>query len=238
LPGAFPLASTTNAPVSLKPAASSNGGLTAGFGFAKNTGLQESDCYLCPVGEFEVEALGDGSGRVQIRGGTAGTEYVLVEPGDRLSFENGRPAFAQGYQPQGGTPTHLDDSLTTSWVRVIHKNTLNAEQASEIVNTSYCAQSSASTYFGAAADGSPYAYPIAVGASLVQFKKPVAGDPLFPMLPYGGVFYQNGVPELSGAAVQRALRQQQTRGLRFADRLQHKRSVRQSGDTEDSPAER
>src|SRR6185369_17453511 len=90
------LSSTTNAPVSLKPAASSNGGLTAGFGFAKNTGLQESDCYLCPVGEFAVEALGDanGSSRVQIRAGTAGTEYVLVEPGDRLSFENGKPAFA------------------------------------------------------------------------------------------------------------------------------------------------
>lgn len=193
------LSSTTNAPVSLKPAASSNGGLSAGFGFAKNTGQQESDCYLCPVGEFEVEAPGDGDGsdRVQIRGGTAGTEYVLVEPGDRLSFENGRPAFAQGYQPQGGAPTELDDSLTTSWVRVIHKNTLNAEQASEIVDTSYCAQSSASTYFGAAADGSPYAYPIAVGASLVQFKKPVENEPLFPMLPYGGVFYQNpeeGIP--------------------------------------------
>jgi hypothetical protein len=189
------LSSTTNAPVSLKPAAPSNGGLSAGFGFAKNTALQQSDCYLCPVGEFEVEApgVGDSGTRVQIRGGTAGTEYVLVEPGDRLSFENGMPAFAQGYQPQGGVPTDLDDALTTSWVRVIHKNTLNAEQASEIVDTSYCAQSSASTYFGEAAVGSPYAYPIAVGASLVQFKKPVEDEPLFPMLPYGGVFYQNDV---------------------------------------------
>jgi hypothetical protein len=193
------LSSTTNAPVSLKPAAPSNGGLSAGFGFAKNTGLQQSDCYLCPVGEFEVGApgVGDSGTRVQIRGGTAGTEYVLVEPGDRLSFENGKPAFARNYQPQGGVPTDLDDALTTSWVRVIHKNTLNAEQASEIVDTSYCAQSSASTYFGEAAVGSPYAYPIAVGASLVQFKKAVEGDPLFPMLPYGGVFYQNveeGIP--------------------------------------------
>ncbi|MFY9608925.1 MAG: hypothetical protein WAU45_09965 [Blastocatellia bacterium] len=193
------LSSTTNAPVSLKPAAPSNGGLSAGFGFAKNTGLQQSDCYLCPVGEFEVGApgVGDGGTRVQIRGGTAGTEYVLVEPGDRLSFENGRPAFARNYQPQGGVPTNLDAALTTSWVRVIHKNTLNAEQASEIVDTSYCAQSSASTYFGEAAAGSPYAYPIAVGASLVQFKKPVEDEPLFPMLPYGGVFYQNpdeGIP--------------------------------------------
>jgi hypothetical protein len=192
------LSSTTNAPVSLKPAASSNGGLNAGFGFAKNTGLQESDCYLCPVGEFEVGALGDGNGsdRVQIRGGTAGTEYVLVEPGDRLSFENDKPAFAQGYQPQGGAPTELDDSLTTSWVRVIHKNTQKAGQDGEVVDTSYCAQSSASTYFGVAADGSPYAYPIAVGASLVQFKT-VDHDALFPMLPYGGVFYQNeeeGIP--------------------------------------------
>ncbi|HEX5734725.1 MAG TPA: hypothetical protein VF131_17975 [Blastocatellia bacterium] len=191
------LSSTTNAPVSLKPAAPSNGDLTAGFGFAKNTGLQESDCYLCPVGEFEVEAPGaGGSTRVQIRGGTAGTEYVLVEPGDRLSFENGRPAFAQGYQPQGGAPTELDDSLTTSWVRVIHKNIQNAGQAGEVVDTSYCAQSSASTYFGAAADGSPYAYPIAVGASLVQFET-AERDALFPMLPYGGVFYQDdeeGIP--------------------------------------------
>lgn len=193
------LSSTTNAPVSLKPAASSNGGLTAGFGFAKNTGLQESDRYLCPVGEFEVEApgAGNGSDRVQIRGGIAGTEYVLVEPGDRLSFENDRPAFAKDYQPQGGAPTELDGALTTSWVRVIHKNTPIAAQAGEIVDTSYCAQSSASTYFGEAAAGSPYAYPIAVGASLVQFKKPVGGDPLFPMLPYGGVFYQDeneGIP--------------------------------------------
>jgi hypothetical protein len=193
------LSSTTNAPVSLKPAVPSNGDLTAGFGFAKNTGLQQSDRYLCPVGEFEVESPGNGNGssRVQIRGGTAGTEYVLVEPGDRLSFENGRPAFAQGYQPQGGVPTKLDGALTTSWVRVIHKNTPLAGQAGEIVDTSYCAQSSASTYFGEAAAGSPYIYPIAVGASLVQFKKPVAGDPLFPMLPYGGVFYQNeeeGIP--------------------------------------------
>ncbi|MEK6304210.1 MAG: hypothetical protein AABO41_26275 [Acidobacteriota bacterium] len=193
------LSSTTNAPVALKPAASSNGGLSAGFGFAKNTGLQESDRYLCPVGEFEVEAPGaaDGSDRVQIRGGIAGTEYVLVEPGDRLSFENDKPAFAQSYQPQGGSPTELDDALTTSWVRVIHKNPPTAAQTGEIVDTSYCAQSSASTYFGAAADGSPYAYPIAVGASLVQFKKPVEGDALFPMLPYGGVFYQNeeeGIP--------------------------------------------
>jgi hypothetical protein len=190
------LSSTTNAPVSLKPATPSNGDLTAGFGFAKNTGQQQSDRYLCPVGEFEVEASGNGSTRVQIRGGTAGTEYVLVEPGDRLSFENGRPAFAQGYQPQSGKPTELDDALTTSWVRVIHKNTQTAGP-SEIVDTSYCAQSSASTYFGEAAAGSPYAYPIAVGASLVQFKKPVEDEPLFPMLPYGGVFYQNvieGIP--------------------------------------------
>jgi hypothetical protein len=193
------LSSTTNAPVSLKPAVPSNGDLAAGFGFAKNTGLQQSDRYLCPVGEFEVGApgVGDSGTRVQIRGGTAGTEYVLVEPGDRLSFENGRPAFAQGYQPQGGAPADLDDALTTSWVRVIHKNPQTAAQTGEIVDTSYCAQSSASTYFGEAAVGSPYAYPIAVGASLVQFKKPVEGDPLFPMLPYGGVFYQNdeeGIP--------------------------------------------
>lgn len=193
------LSSTTNAPVSLKPAASSNGGLSAGFGFAKNTGLQQSDRYLCPVGEFEVEMPGAavGSDRVQIRGGIAGTEYVLVEPGDRLSFENGGPAFAQGYQPQGGSQTQLGDALTTSWVRVIHKTTQNAGgPEGEVVDTSYCAQSSASTYFGAAAAQSPYAYPIAVGASLVQFEA-VVGDALFPMLPYGGVFYQDedeGIP--------------------------------------------
>jgi hypothetical protein len=192
------LSSTTNAPVALKPAASSNGGLSAGFGFAKNTGLQQSERYLCPVGEFEVEAPGadNGTQRIQIRGGTAGTEYVLVEPGDRLSFEAGMPAFAQGYQPQGGSPTELDDALTTSWVRVLHKDTQNAGQDAEIVDTSYCAQSSASTYFGAAADGSSYAYPIAVGASLVQFES-VDRDAVFPMLPYRGVFYQNveeGIP--------------------------------------------
>ena len=192
------LSSTTNAAVGLKPAASSNGGLSAGFGFAKNTGLQQSDRYLCPVGEFEVEApaVANGTQRIQIRGGTAGTEYVLVEPGDRLSFEAGMPAFAQGYQPQSGAPTELDDALTTSWVRVIHKSTQKAGQDGEVVNTSYCAQSSASTYFGAAADGSPYAYPIAVGASLVQFES-VDRDAVFPMLPYRGVFYQNvaeGIP--------------------------------------------
>lgn len=192
------LSSTTNAPVSVQPAAPSNGGLAAGFGFAKNTGQEESDRYLCPVGEYEVAAVGlvTGNSRVQIRGGIAGTEYVLVEPGDRLLFENDRPAFAAGFDPEKPKPMTLDDTLTTAWVRVLRREGA-AALSEEVVDTSYCAQSSASTYFGSELDqaNALYDYPIAVGASLVQFAE-VKDDIPFPMLPYGGVFFENSAEQI------------------------------------------
>ncbi|MBY5935088.1 hypothetical protein KUV51_18935 [Tateyamaria omphalii] len=188
------LSSTTNAPVSIKPAAPKTQELTGGFGFAKNTGTEESDRYLCPVGEFEVGS-GDGLAaeeRVQIRSGLAGTEYVLVEPGDRLLLEAGKPAFAKSYDPQDGTPTTLDDALTTSWIRVLKKSAVEAPDEVEVVNTSYCAQASSSTYFGRELDltRARYEFPIAVGASLLQFHE-ANQDVAFPMLPYGGVFYSD-----------------------------------------------
>ncbi|GGX64097.1 hypothetical protein GCM10007385_36640 [Tateyamaria omphalii] len=188
------LSSTTNAPVSITPAVPKTQDLTGGFGFAKNTGAEESDRYLCPVGEFEVGS-GDGltsEERVQIRSGLAGTEYVLVEPGDRLVFEAGKPAFATSYDPQNGTPTTLDDALTTSWIRVLKQSTLDAAAGVEVVDTSYCAQASSSTYFGRELDKAKarYEFPIAVGASLLQFQQ-ANQDVAFPMLPYGGVFYSD-----------------------------------------------
>ncbi len=189
------LSSTTNAQVSLSPVAPAVQNLTAGFGFARNTGQQESDRYLCPVGEFEVSLLGasEGEERVQIRSGLAGTEYVLVEPGDRLSFEGGKPALARDYQPEGGSPTTLVNELTTSWVRVLRQKTETAVvDGVEVVNTSYCAQASSSTYFGSELDAAKarYEFPIAVGASLLQFKQPTE-EVAFPMLPYGGVFFED-----------------------------------------------
>jgi len=188
------LSSTTNAPVQITAVPPRVQDLTAGFGFAKNTGTEESDRYLCPVGEFEV-GVGpglDAEERVQIRSGLAGTEYVLVEPGDRLSFEAGKPAFAKSYNPAAGTPTSLDPELTTSWVRVLKQGDMVAEDDTEVVNTSYCAQASSSTYFGRELDPTKakYEYPIAVGASLLQFQE-ANEDVAFPMVPYGGVFYSN-----------------------------------------------
>ncbi|WP_299205035.1 hypothetical protein [uncultured Tateyamaria sp.] len=188
------LSSTTNAPVSISPAVPKTQDLTGGFAFAKNTGTEESDRYLCPVGEFEV-APGDGltaEERVQIRSGLAGTEYVLVEPGDRLLFESGKPAFAKSYDPQDGTPTTLDGALTTSWIRVLKQSAVEAADDVEVVNTSYCAQASSSTYFGRELDAAKarYEFPIAVGASLLQFEQ-ANEDVAFPMLPYGGVFYSD-----------------------------------------------
>ncbi|CAA0081677.1 Uncharacterised protein [BD1-7 clade bacterium] len=179
------LSTTTNTPVSLTP--DSNAAMTAGFGWAINAGDEASDRYLCPVGAYAV--VGDGAEkRLQIRGGVSGTEYVLVEANDVLTFKSRQPAFAQGYTPDGSAPVKLDDTLTTSWVEV----SLRQQQATAdgtLIDTSYCAQSSASTYFGAELNPS-YQYPIAVGASLLRFSEPTDLT-LFPMLPYGGVFYSD-----------------------------------------------
>lgn len=203
------LASTTNAPVQLAPAATEGQELAAGFGFAKNTGLEESDRYLCPVGRFQVgtSTLANATtSRVQIRGGIGGTEFVMVEPGDVLSFSSAEPAFAKDYNPEDGVPTKLTTDLTTSWLDVVRKQGLAASGDGELVDTSYCAQSSASTYFGTQLDPN-YAFPIAVGASLVQFVMPADEVP-FPMVPYGGVFYsdseqgiENPNPNLSATAL-------------------------------------
>ena len=199
--------STSNASVAVAPAANlMRQKLTAGFGFARNSGTQSSSRYLCPVGEFELVGLARDQGlelasstndRIQLRGGLAGTEYLLVKPGDHLCFEGDMSAFAKDYQPGKGAPTYLDATLTTAWARVLRKDPIT-EQAVEVVDTSYCAQSSDSTYFGADLSETPlYEYPIAVGASLVQFDGkgqetvPPEEDEIFPLMPYGGVYFED-----------------------------------------------
>ena len=120
------VSSATNAAVRLVPAAKPlRESLTAGFGFAKNADNQFSTRYLCPVGEYEVAGLVKNpstsaalavNDRIQIRGGLAATEYVLVKPGDHLCLENDRPAFARNYDPAKGVPADLTDALTTAWI--------------------------------------------------------------------------------------------------------------------------
>jgi hypothetical protein len=101
----------------------------------------------------------------------------------------------------------------------------NAEQQ---VNTSYCAQSAASTYFGKDLQDAPkYDFPIAVGASLVQFDNKESGSApasvasYFPMMPYGGVFFSdpskgipNPNPDLSSEQLAALERQVIARGRR------------------------
>lgn len=182
--------SVTNASVDLEPVAPVSGGLAPGFGFAKDPGW--SGRYLCPVGEYEVHALGDagGSARVQVRGGTAATEYLLLKPGDRLSFRGGQPAFAAGYDPADGGRNCLDPTFTTSWARIVPAP--RSEPEKESVGTSYCAQAPSSTFFGAGLDfaESRYDFPVAVGASLARFLGSQS-ETLFPTLPYRGVYYEN-----------------------------------------------
>jgi hypothetical protein len=208
------VSSATNAAVRLVPAAKPlRESLTAGFGFAKNADNQFSTRYLCPVGEYEVAGLVKTPStsaslavddRIQIRGGLAATEYVLVKPGDHLCFENDRPAFAGNYKPAKGVPADLTDALTTAWILAVRQTAADAAPAKELVNTSYCAQSAASTYFGHdIASAARYAFPIAVGASLVQFDRkgpqsaPLDEDEAFPLMPYGGVYFSDpdkGIP--------------------------------------------
>lgn len=222
------IASTTNASVTLTPAATpKRQDLTAGFGFARNATNQDSTCYMCPVGEFEVAGLtrdqsisaaSSANNRIQIRGGLGGSEYLLVKPGDHLSFESGRPAFAKGYTP-GSSPVPLDDALTTAWVRPIRQNQGEA-LVEELIDTSYCAQPASSTYFGKDLGATPlYNFPIAVGASLVQFDGALPDiapeeEEVFPLMPYGGVYYadeeqgiENPNPDLSSQALEAMERQ-------------------------------
>jgi hypothetical protein len=180
----------TGSEVTVEPQASGNTVDGAGFGFAKSTGQSGIDLYLTPVGNFSVKAAPSKKPGVQVMAGISGSEFVLTEPGDLLTFENDRPAFAAGFVP-GQRQVPLTSDFTTSWVKV-HKNGTRVPADDKIVTTSYCAQPSSATYFGRHKDQPADAFPVAIGISLSQLATlPADKNPFFPFLPYGGIFYEN-----------------------------------------------
>jgi hypothetical protein len=180
----------TGSQVSLAAQATGNTVDGAGFGFAKSVGESGVDLYLTPVGNFSVEAATSKKPGVQVMAGISGSEFVLTEPGDLLTFENNRAAFAVGFEP-GKREVPLASDFTTSWVKV-HKNGAKVPADDKVVTTSYCAQPSSATYFGRHKDQPPELFPVAIGISLSQLATlPAEENPFFPFLPYGGIFYEN-----------------------------------------------
>lgn len=178
----------TGSDVTLKALATGTTTDGAGFGFAKTAADSGGhDLYMTPVGHFTVERVDKPS--VQIMAGTSGSEFVLTGVGDVLAFENQHPAFAKGFDPNSNRQTPLADDYTTSWVKVHVAQPGNGDA---VVGTSYCAQPSGATYFARHAEQSVEHFPSAVGISLSQFAKvDPAKNPVFPFLPYGGVFYSD-----------------------------------------------
>jgi hypothetical protein len=170
----------------------------AGFGFAQTSHRRRDrdgqatdvvDLYMTPVGEFTVRRVPVDN--VAIMAGTAGSEFVLADLGDTLTFRNAHPAFAKGFVPGQGPGTPLDAGLTTSWVQV-RKAGAAAAPAGRLA-TSYCAQPATATYFGSGADRKDDDYLVAVGISLAQLGAlPDGENPFFPMLPYGGIYDAEG----------------------------------------------
>lgn len=180
----------TGSQVSLQAQATGDTGSGAGFGFAKTAGASGVDLYLTPVGNFSVQPAASQKPGVQVMAGISGSEFVLTEPGDLLTFENNRSAFAAGFRPGGGQ-VPLTSDFTTSWVKV-HKNGAQAPADDKVVTTSYCAQPSSATYFGRHKDQPADAFPVAIGISLSQLATlPEDENPFFPFMPYGGIFYED-----------------------------------------------
>lgn len=181
----------TGAEVTLKALASGDTINGAGFGFAK-TAVQAgaTDYYLTPVGNFSVQKVLE-KPTVQIMTGIVGSEFVLVETGDILMFENDHAAFAKNFKPDSTAQLSLDPDFTTSWVKVF-KSIPKTAADDQIITTSYCAQPSNATYFARHEKQSLDDFSAAIGISLSQLAKLAPEqNPLFPFLPYGGVFYHN-----------------------------------------------
>ncbi|MCG7561328.1 hypothetical protein [Pseudoalteromonas sp. McH1-42] len=181
---------TANSSVPLKPLISTELEAAAGFAWARNSLTDNTPYYLCPVGHYEVgsndDALSNSS--IALRCGVSANEFFLLSKGDILAFEVGLPAFVnidKRQNPEGAVP---DDSLSSSWLQVIPA----AKEAVGKLGSSYCIQAASATYFVSVNDKpgeQSERFPIAVGASLVQFHP--QNNPFVPMLPYGGVFFQD-----------------------------------------------
>ncbi|MCF2870409.1 hypothetical protein L0664_04960 [Octadecabacter sp. G9-8] len=157
----------------------------AGFGFGKTSSKNGVDLYMTPVGEFSVEKVDHDI--VPIMAGVSGSEFVISDVGDILSFKNNKPAFAKGYADDAKGMFDLDDALCTSWVKVT--KAVDHEQDASKVPTSYCSQPSTATYFGQKSDQTAEDYLIAVGISLSQLGNEADGTlPVFPFVPYGGIY--------------------------------------------------
>ena len=175
--------------VQLTPKATGTTTDGAGFGFATTATTPPSagtDLYLTPVGSFEGRGQPDGD-RVDERAGDGRNRRDGVRPHRcrrRRDIREQPGGLRQGFVAGTGQVA-LTDELTTSWVSVQKSNGSNSDGG--MVPTSYCAQPTRSTYFARQGDQPAESFSVAVGISLSD----LSTNPLFPMLAYGGVFYED-----------------------------------------------
>jgi hypothetical protein len=178
-------------PVTLTPSLTALGARAGLYPAARPGADGATAAYLAPLGPFE---LGVPGGAAKMMCGTAGTEYLQVAHGDILEFVPSRAAHSATFgidaaaraarlaaTPATADAEPLDDTCTTSWVRLHPAGGANALRG-------YYAQPGASVSFSRGTLGRPMNYPAAV-SSLIALLTPDAGNAsVFPLVPYGGVF--------------------------------------------------